>query len=52
MNPTIPGTPTPEERALARKNLVTAAWLVLVILGMASLSYFARFQMVPVLFKT
>jgi hypothetical protein len=53
MNPTIVNPPTPDEaRALARKNYVTAAWIGLVIVGMMALSYFGRFLMVPVLFKT
>jgi len=43
---------TPEEAALRRKNLKTAMALLAIILFMASLSYFGRFLMVPVLFKT
>jgi hypothetical protein len=55
MNPTITDDPTPtplDERALARKNLITGLWIGAVVVGMFLASYFGRMLMLPVLFKT
>ncbi|MDB5096679.1 MAG: hypothetical protein JWM80_1100 [Cyanobacteria bacterium RYN_339] len=55
MNPTITDIPTPtplEERALARRNLITGLLVGAVAVGMFLASYFGRSVMMPVLFKT
>ena len=41
-----------DDKALRRKNFWTAMAVLAVILFMMALSYFGRFLMLPVLFKT
>lgn len=48
----IASSPVGDEAALRRKNLITGAWVLAVILAMMAVSYYGRQLMVPVLFKT
>ena len=45
-------TQDPNDPVLRRRNIKTAMAILAVILVMMSLSYFGRFLMLPVLFKT